>query len=160
MEEHIRTENGAAILSINPKIYPLAAIYSAAYIFLDKAYIILDGEPEKEVIVRLKPKEGYEPKQLGLEFFNELINYADYRERAEHTRRIREIFLQRSLITNDPGFILDVDNSRIDADSSGTKEDSLRLGQEQAILDQEQAIPWEEKYAVKEKKGKNADKAE
>ena len=85
MENHITVNNGIAELKINPKIYPIEVIYSAAYIFLDRAYIILDGNPKEEVIVKIKPKHDDNPEIMGSEFYNELINYADYQKRAERT---------------------------------------------------------------------------
>ena len=92
-------EPAQAILKVNPKIYPLETVYSAAYVFLDRAYILLDGDPEKEILVRLKPKRTEDdPQTLADEFLNELLNYADYRARAEQTRAIREIILQRALV--------------------------------------------------------------
>ena len=44
-------------VSVDTKIYPLDVIYSSAYVFLDKAYILLDGNPEEVVVVELRPKE-------------------------------------------------------------------------------------------------------
>jgi His-Xaa-Ser system protein HxsD len=59
-------------ISLNPKIYPLEALYSAAYVFLDRAYIRFEGDPDKEIKVLIKPK-GDEEK-IADEFMNELIN--------------------------------------------------------------------------------------
>ena len=95
-------EKTSTVLSINPKLYPLETIYSAAYVFLDRAYIQLDGDPEKEVLVKLKLKEYGDIEKLQGDFLNELINYADYKNRAEQTKKIREMLLQRAIITNDP----------------------------------------------------------
>ena len=39
--------------------------------------------------------------------FNELINYEDYKNRAEKTKEIRELLLQQSIITNNPSIISD-----------------------------------------------------
>jgi hypothetical protein len=44
----------ACVLKINPKIYNLRVIYSCAYVFLDRAYIFLEGDPKKEILVRIK----------------------------------------------------------------------------------------------------------
>ncbi len=132
------------LLSINPKIYPLEAIYSAAYVFLDKAYILLDGDPESEVIVELKPKKSTENsdlESLGREFNNELLSYADYLKRAERTGKIREIIMQRALLTNteeDEGILKDID-----------MDDESYLDDPEGI-----AIPWEEKYGKKNKEKK------
>ena len=54
METNLKVKKGFVILTVNPKIYPLETVYSAAYTFLDKAYILLDGDPKKEIIVKLK----------------------------------------------------------------------------------------------------------
>jgi len=102
MNKKLKIEGNSVILSINPKLYPLETIYSASYVFLDRAYVFLDGDPKKEILIILKPKEKINLEELGGEFFNELINYADYNARSKETKKIREIILQKALITNDP----------------------------------------------------------
>ena len=52
-------------MKINPNLYSLEVIYSAAYAFLNKAYILLDGNPEKEILVKLKSKSNEDPEKLG-----------------------------------------------------------------------------------------------
>ena len=37
---------------------------------------------------------------LGREFLNELVNYADYHNRAKATREIREIILRTAMLAN------------------------------------------------------------
>lgn len=101
MEKKIIVENNQVVLSINPKVYDLEVVYSASYVFLDKSYVLLDGDPNKEIIVKLKLKEKGDLNKLGYEFFNELLNYSDYKKRSEQTKEIREMILQRSLLTND-----------------------------------------------------------
>lgn len=140
-------KGGAVTLRINPKVYPLDAIYSAAYVFLDRAYILLDGNPKKEVIVNLKSKQKEDLRKLGNEFFNELINYADYQRRAKETKKVREMIMQRALITNDSGII----RGKFDElmkDLEG-EEDSDYLKDPEGI-----AIPWEEKYGKSVRKKK------
>ena len=78
-------------LKLNPKIYPLDVIYSAAYVFLDRAYIKLDGDPEKEIVVNIEGKKG---EDLDKEFMNELVNYGDYKNRAKETKKVRELRLK------------------------------------------------------------------
>ena len=65
MENNMKIENDSVILNINAKIYALETIYSAAYVFLDRAYILLDGDPENEVIIELKPKAEENLEKLG-----------------------------------------------------------------------------------------------
>jgi len=92
----------SVILKINPELYPLDVIYSAAYIFLNRAYVFLDGNPEKEILVSLESKSNEDIEKLKGEFLNEMINYADYKERSKNTKNIRETILLRALFTNDP----------------------------------------------------------
>ena len=146
MEKNIEIEDGRVLLRVNPKVYSLEVIYSTAYVFLDKAYIILDGDPKTEVLVRLKPKKPEDLEILGEAFFNELINYADYQKRAERTKKIREVLLQRAIITNDPSIVLDDKTDELLEDG----------GEEENYLDDPEgiAIPWEEKYGDKKNDNK------
>ncbi len=124
----LKVKGNSAEIRVDPKVYPLEAVYSAAYVFLDKAYFILDGDPKKEIIVNLEAKEKSMGEKVAKEFLNELINYADYITRAKQTKKLRETILQRALITNDPLMLEDdVSDDFID-DPEGI------------------AIPWEEKY--------------
>lgn len=94
----IDKEKNSVLVSVNPKIYPLDVIYSAAYVFTDNCYVLLDGDPQDEVIVELKPKNSsLELEKIAMEFSNELLNYANYAMQSLRNARIREIILQRAL---------------------------------------------------------------
>jgi len=88
------------IVSINPKIYPLEVIYSAAYVFLDRAYLTIDGNPEEEIFVQMKPKGKENLEKLGLEFNNELVNYSVYVVQATRNQPLRKAIIERALLTN------------------------------------------------------------
>ena len=145
-----KTKKDSTVLKINPKIYPLEVIYSASYVFLDRAYILLDGNPESEILITLKPKAVEDLDKLSGEFLNELINYADYRERAEQTKKIRETILQRALITNDPSVLQD--NKEFDEIMK-----ELEEGEDSDYFEDPEGIatPWEEKYGDKAEKNEN-----
>ena len=98
--ENFEIKDGSVILSVNPKIYPLDVIFSAAYIFTDKNYIILDGNPEEEILVEIKPKEKTnEMEKIAMEFNNELVNYGSYAVQSARNIHLRHIILQRVLQT-------------------------------------------------------------
>ncbi len=141
VENNIKIEGKHIVLNINPEIYSLQTIYSASYVFLDIAYIILDGDPKTNIIVKIIPKDEKDLKFLGGEFFNELVNYSDYHNRAEKTKKIRESIIQRALITNDPSILqddeLDESLEELDDDSDFSDPDDI-------------AVPWEEKYGKAE----------
>lgn len=100
----IREKEGYVWVSVNPKIYHLDVIYSAAYMFLETCYVMIDGDPMEEVIVELRSKNKTEPtdlRTLGREFNNELINYANYAVQCIRNAGIRETILKRVLLTQD-----------------------------------------------------------
>jgi His-Xaa-Ser system protein HxsD len=133
-------------ISVNPKIYSLEVIYSSAYVFLDKAYILIEGDPKKEIIVELKPKKEYNLEKLGREFNNELLNYATYATISKKNDGIRKILLQKALFTNS------VVSNKEEVDF---KEVLKELEEGDHLEDPEDiAIPWEDKYGSKKKEGK------
>jgi His-Xaa-Ser system protein HxsD len=94
----IDPEGKEATVLVNTKLYPPEVIYSAAYVFLDKAHFLFDGDPKKEVVVTIKPKEaGLDLKRLCLDFSNELINYSVYVIQAARKQAIREAIIRRAL---------------------------------------------------------------
>lgn len=98
MEVH-RKEN-YVLVSVNPGIYPLDVVYSAAYVLIDRAYIIIDGNPNEEIIVELRPKAKEDVELLGRDLNNELLNYAVYQARAEKNKTVRDAIVQRALLTH------------------------------------------------------------
>jgi His-Xaa-Ser system protein HxsD len=105
MKFKIDTQKNQIIFWLNSKTYPLEAIYSAAYLFFDRAYIHLDGEPEKEIEVSLKGKTKLSEKELEAlagEFQNELLNYLLRVEIAKRNRKIREFIVGSALVSAVP----------------------------------------------------------
>ncbi|MDP2750737.1 MAG: His-Xaa-Ser system protein HxsD [Nanoarchaeota archaeon] len=101
----VNYENDSLTIEINPLIYDLDVIYSACYVFLDRAYMLIDGDPKKKVYVEMTPKENQNMETIGGEFNNELLNYAHYKKMGQKNAELRKIILQRALITNDPTLV-------------------------------------------------------
>lgn len=101
----IDEKEGFAVFSINPEIYDVNIVSSAAYIMLDKAFIVLDGDPKTsiKVEIRRKKQEDDIKKLIGL-FNEELLNYKTYHVQSEKNKNIREMILQRILMTNNPDY--------------------------------------------------------
>ncbi len=98
--DNFEIREGSLVISVNPKIYPLDVIFSAAYIFTDKNYIVLDGNPEEEVLVEIKPKEKTDAMEsIAGEFNNELINYGAYAVQMAKNAHMRLHILQKVLQT-------------------------------------------------------------
>jgi len=86
-------------VKIDPKIYPLPIIYQAADVLIDRFYVFLDGNPEKEIIVTIKPKNDEDLEEIAGEFNNELINYTAFLVRASTNRDLRELMLKRAFFS-------------------------------------------------------------
>ena len=136
---NINKDNGSVVITINPNIYSLDVIYAASYVFLNKAYIVIDGDPETEIKIELIPKQSNTNLlELGGEFNNEILNYATYKVHSEKNAAIRQMVIQKALFTNDPELetIFKVDD-----------EDESYLDDPEGI-----AVPWEEKFGDKDDK--------
>lgn len=92
-------EKGESVL-IDLKIYPIDAVYGAAYVFLDKAYIFLEEGGSSKVRVNIKPKEetsGKEKETLKEDFLNEVLNFCLRDKISRDNRQIREYIIATSL---------------------------------------------------------------
>jgi len=129
-------ENKITIL-IDPTIYSLEAIYSAAYIFIDKAYLFLEKGPKNQVAVSIKGKEKLtlkELKDLSGEFHNELLNCALRDKISKNNQKIREYVVARALM------------------SAAEEENKPLMKTKKEVWQKDTlgiAIPWEEKYGNK-----------
>lgn len=122
---------------IDLSIYPLEAIYGAAYVFIERVYIFLDSRDDKkiEVCLRAKKQEDFSQEELEGEFMNELLNYSLRLKLSESNKKIREQIVEQALFAG--------------------------LGREKGILEKQAekfefeddplgiAVPWEDKYGKK-----------
>lgn len=114
-------------ITLDTKIYPKEAIYGAAYVFIDRAYIHLDMKGNR-IEVSFKPKASISQKQLEAlkgEFENELLHYVHRLSIAKNNKKIREQIVERALYGSIEG----------EGEDSDDFDDPLGI-----------AIPWEEKY--------------
>jgi len=100
-------------IKLNPNVYNLQSIYAAGYVFLDKAYIILDQNRDKNIEVYLFAKDNQDIKNLGMEFYNELINYAHYFSRVEKNSAMIKTIMQRVLFSVNPKFAEEAEEQEI-----------------------------------------------
>jgi len=101
--DNIEIHKGFAIISVNPKLYPLSVIYSAAYWLLDRVHVIIDGDPDTEVLIEIRPKDKEQKvdlKEIGYEFNDELINYSVYTVQATRNKKLREMIVENALAGN------------------------------------------------------------
>jgi His-Xaa-Ser system protein HxsD len=169
-ELNFEKKGDSFLIYVNPKTVPLEVVYSAAYVFLDKAYIVIDGNPDKEIIVKIRPKKEADGEKLPLEFNNELVKYCEYKANCENNKELRQIILQRALLSNDPASFEDINGQEgageknedgAAADEDGLPQDISDLeDDDEDFLDDPEgiAIPWEEKYGKDAKKSRNPKK--
>lgn len=99
--DYYKEEGDFIELRLNPKLYSLDIVYSAAYQLLDDAFIIFDGDPDIEIKVRITPKnfdsESLEKKELlAKEFLNSLVNYTYYNINSAKKETLRALLLRKS----------------------------------------------------------------
>jgi len=145
----------ALTLTLNARVYPLEAVMSAAYTFLDRAYVLLDKDASS-TIVRLWPREGQDARPTEGDFLNEVLNEALRLKIAKQNQQVREMVINRALFaatsTNVEEEVLDQaldsldDLDDLDLDLDGDNLDFLDdpLGI---------AVPWEETYGDEKKAG-------
>jgi His-Xaa-Ser system protein HxsD len=125
-----KQENSLTFI-INTKIYSLESIYQAAYLFLDKVYVFLDGEPKKEIKVIMKGKDGEEGqegeeglKKIAGEFYNELLNQLLREKVGEANAKIREYIVSLALYNAVPN---EVDRLLKEVEGEDWQEDPLGI---------------------------------
>lgn len=124
------------IVIIDESIYPREAIYGAAYIFVDRAYIYLDIPEKGKISIRFRSKNENESlNKIEGEYMNELLQYVLRLSIASDNKKIREQIVEQALFA--------------------------ALGREERILNNQTekfefeddplgiAIPWEDKYGKK-----------
>lgn len=66
-------KQGYALLSLNPGLYPISTVLSAAERFMRSSCIILDGNPKEEILVEIRAKGKGSIEELAFKFNEELI---------------------------------------------------------------------------------------
>ena len=114
MQHFMKKGKGYIKLTINPKLYSLSTVYSSGYVFLDKAFIYLDKDKKNNITVWLFPKSKKENlEKLGLEFYNELLNYAHYFTSLKANADVIKTLLQRALFSSAPSIIQESEEKEI-----------------------------------------------
>ncbi|HLD62036.1 His-Xaa-Ser system protein HxsD [Candidatus Roizmanbacteria bacterium RIFCSPHIGHO2_02_FULL_37_24] len=98
-------KENAITFNITSKLYPIDIILNTAYIFVDRCYVFLDGDPASVVKINLKGKNKLSDKQLldlSGEFNNELLNQILRAKLAKDNKKLREYIVGQALIGASP----------------------------------------------------------
>jgi hypothetical protein len=72
---NIQFGKGYVLFSINPEIYSLGVVKKSALEYIQKACVILDGDPKSEILVELRSEQDL--KKIAEEFSKILIKNAN-----------------------------------------------------------------------------------
>lgn len=127
-------EDGQRVaLTLDESIYPMDAIYGAAYLFVDRCYVFLTRSGDRMVEVRLKPKGERNPallEALAGELANELLNQVLRVRIGDSTRKIREYYMARAFFSTSTQS--SIDQLLAELDQEELAEDDLEI-----------KVPWE-----------------
>ncbi|MEL6349632.1 MAG: His-Xaa-Ser system protein HxsD [Myxococcota bacterium] len=135
LEELSYLDDGRRVsFTLDETIYPLDAIYGAAYLFVDRCFLFLTRPADKQVEVRLKPQsdpQGGELEALAGAFANELLNQVVRMRVGESTAKIREYYMARAFFSTPAQ--ASIDQLLAELDEEEMEEDDLEI-----------AVPWED----------------
>lgn len=101
-------------LIVDLSVYPLSTIYSSSYVFLDRAYIYLDKDDKGKIVIWLFPKDKKQNlDKLGMDFYNELLNYAHYFSSLKTNAETIKLLLQRALFSAAPSLVQEAEEKEI-----------------------------------------------
>jgi len=100
--KNMKITKECAILSIDPQIYSKETIFAAGYVFLHKSYILIDKEKSKFIVSLYSQGKGVNLKKLGMDFYNELLNYGHYFSQAKLNAQAVKSIMQRALFSAAP----------------------------------------------------------
>ena len=119
---------------LTESLYPREAIFGAAYLFLDRAFVFLSRPDDGQVEVRLTPKEPPEGEQqlvaLAGEFANALLDQVVRLQVAQSTGSIREYYISRAFFTSPAQSSIDALLAELDDEE--LEDDDLEI-----------SVPWE-----------------
>jgi len=168
--KHSTSNTKSVELVLNPKIYPLEAIYAASYAFIDKLYIFLDGDPNSKIKIKLTPKTAnsslnQNSNSLKEEFLNELVNHTLRYQISKENKNLREFILGTALLGSlgqlNPSekFFTDTKSVREELEKEEmTGKELIEEPEEKETFEDPLgiAVPWEEKFKPHKKRVKSA----
>lgn len=131
-----------AIIDVEAGLYPLEALYGAAYVFIDRCYVFLDRPSPEKLRVVLTPKQLGEDAENDLrkavgELANELVSAAWRHQITQENRaQIESVTMQAIAGAMGPPSLDDLEDFDFTDEAF---EDPLGI-----------AMSWEEKYSKKD----------
>ena len=134
----LSAKDGKLVLRLDKSLYPLDVIYGAAYIFIEKAYVLL-GRDGNAVVVEIAAKdEDVDAKALRAmvgEFSNELLSQTLRRRITRENKNILETIVSQALAGATGAMVPSAFDDDEDDDDLDFLDDPLGI-----------AVPWEERF--------------
>jgi His-Xaa-Ser system protein HxsD len=135
--EVLTSQNGKLVLALDKGLYPLDVIYGAAYIFIDRCYVLL-GRVDDSITVELAAKDGTTSddalRLMAGEFGNELLSQALRKRIIRDNQNILETIVSQAL-AGATGAMVPSEFDDDDDDDLDFLDDPLGI-----------AVPWEERF--------------
>lgn len=138
-------DEGRATIDLDAGLYPLEAVYGAAYVFIDRCYVLLDRPEPTKLRVVLSPKKrdddvAAQLREMVGELANELLSAAWRHQITQENRaRIEAVTLSAISGAMGPPSLDDLESFDFTEEAF---EDPLGI-----------AMSWEEKYSKKKADG-------
>lgn len=140
-------KGNSIFFKIDLRVYPLSAVYSAGYVFIDKCYVLLDRLDPSILQIELNLIDFSSDKLdiLRKEFSNELLKFSFHTQLSEKTADIQSQIVQSALNAGAGAVIIDESELEKELENIG----DFEVDDPDGI-----AVPWDEKY------GSDSDKKE
>jgi len=112
-KEHFQITKDYIQLNVDSKVYSKETIFAAGYVFLDKAYILLDSDKGHFNVYLYPQHKNSDLKKLALDFSNELMNYSHYFSRAKNNAEAIKAIMQRALFSVAPSLVQEAEEKEI-----------------------------------------------
>ena len=136
--EILTATDGKLVLALDKGLYPLDVIYGAAYIFIDRAYVLL-GKAGDATTVEIQTKNANADeatlRALAGEFGNELLSQALRRRIIRDNKNILETVVSQALAGATGAMVPSEFEDDEDDDDLDFLDDPLGI-----------AVPWEERF--------------
>ena len=101
MAENFEIKGGAVYLYLNEEMYSKEVLFHAAYVLLEDYYFFFDKKNGyfEVKITPMENKEENELQEIANSFLNELVESSAYLRQLEKTSGVRELLLERALLT-------------------------------------------------------------
>lgn len=96
MLKYEEKQDGTCIFRIKKELYPLKALYRAAYLFMDDYYIGMDCDEQDYVVIFSGKEKQADRDDIG-RFQNELFSQSIKCIADQDTKQIRELIVARAL---------------------------------------------------------------